>query len=368
MSETANVGELESIAQAIALADGFQLLVLECEPLGPDGLQLLLLWAQNRVEELRGEWPTVVTIRGPHWLSNWMAGLVGPSSSRGAVGEAHVITVLDGTEVTASPTVRDDSNWHFLFQRLNEQRNALMRKHASTLILALTPALRRIFFEEAPDMASIRSGLFHIDAALLPAQPIRRDVALRLRTPGVRGDLGPELPRSAKHRLHALLLDLFQTSELLRFLHFNFPDVASTLPTSSSPSELALALVDQLESLGRIDRSLFERLARERPHRKDEIAEVASACGHALASPVMRGTKHGAPSDLHERLLALTPGQQEQVMYLAQFAGDDSASTTRALREHRSTSARELLARARSEGPEALARLADAIDVVTARD
>jgi hypothetical protein len=95
---------------------------------------------------------------------------------------------------------------------------------------------------------------------------------------------------------------------------------------------------------------------------------VARLYGHNVMTATERGGDSSVSFDLHERLLALTPSQRDAVMYLAGFAGDDSANTTRSLRKRPPTSARELLGRAQSEGPEALARLADAIEIVTARE
>jgi hypothetical protein len=374
MSETESFGELESIAQAIALADGFQLLILECEALPRGGLQRLLEQVQSRVGELRGV-PPSIGIYSPGLFADSIATRRAPMR----LGEADAVTVIDGTHVTVGlfgSEIRDESTWHFLFQRLNDRRNAIMRKLAGTLILALAPALSRMFLEEAPDMASIRSGMFHIDATMLPAELERaiapvtgRTVKQQIPRAAMARDEALELaPHEVDGRLHELLLNLFRTHDLHRFVRYNFPDVALSLPESMAPSDFALAVVDRLGELGRIDRSLFERLARERPQRRDEIGEVAKTWGYALAPPATRGGSLSAPSDLHERLLELTPSEREQVMYLAGFAGDDSSDTVQALRERPPTSARELLARARSEGPEALARLADAIDIVTARE
>lgn len=352
MSETASVEELERIAQAIALSDGFQLLVLEC--VRPDGLDRLLAEVSDRVTTLRGEPPTILTITDPHRLVG------GTFASKGSV------LILDGSDVTVRSTdgVSGESNWRFLFQRLNERRNAIMRSQASTLILALSPALRRIFFEEAPDMASIRSGMFNIDASRtrhVQEDEVDFDVALQqeaMETPAREVD--------ANDRLRELLLVLFRTSELYRFVRYNFPEL--TLPERVSPSDVALAVVNQLGERGWIGRNLLERLARVRPDHRDEIDDVAQLCSVTLGSPAEQGAGSSVTSDLHEGLLALTPGQRDAVMYLARLFGDDSANTTRTARERPRTSARALFARAHSEGPEALARLADAIDLVTERD
>lgn len=375
MSETQSVGELESIAQAIALADGFQLLVLECESLPPGGLDLLLDEVQPRVAALRGEPLSIVMVHSPDYFVHTIVDGPGALIFQGT--EATVIDgtatdgiVFDGTGMTVVPFdwVRRESSWRFLFQRLNERRNGVIRNHPRTLILALTPALSRMFFEEAPDMASIRSGMFHIDATMLGAKPLSATAPVT-RTAGQQPndrDDAPPRELSANDRLQELLLDLFETNELYRFVGYNFPEV--TLPDNVSPSDLALAVVHQLGKLGRIDRSLFERLARVRPDHRDEIDDVARLWGYKVMSATERGADSSVSFDLHERLLALTPSQQEAVIYLAGFAGDDSANTTRSLRKRPPTSTRELLGRAQSEGPEALARLADAIDLVTARE
>jgi hypothetical protein len=348
MSETASIGELERIAQAIALADGFQLLVLECEPLPPDGLQRLLSQVSERVAELRGEPPQIVT-----YPLQWFI------ARREPLIEVGDVSVMDGTvrKDDLQSTMPDESFWRFVFRRLNERRNAIMRAFSGTMILAMASDVSRLFVEEAPDMASIRSGMFHIDAAML-GSTLRSATERVARQP-------PPRELSANDQLQELLLHLFGTNELYQFVRYNFPEVA--LPDNVSPSSLSLAVVDRLAELGRIDRSLFERLARVRPDHRDEIDEVARVWGEALTPPSARAADLSIASDLHERLLALTSSQREAVMYLAGFAGDGSANEARALRMRPPTSARELLGRARSEGPEALARLADAIELVTAR-
>jgi hypothetical protein len=218
-------------------------------------------------------------------------------------------------------------------------------------------------------MASIRSGMFHIDTTMLGPKlrsgtdSVVRKVQMR---PIHRGAAPPREP-SASERLSELLLHLFRTGELHEFVRYNFPDVTPLLPERVSPSDFALAVVDRLGELGKIDRNLFERLARVRPDHRDKIDKVAHLRGLTLAPPSTRAADSSARPLLHERLLALSPAQLDAVMYLAGFVGDRSANETRALRERPRISAREL-ARAFSEGPEAIGRLADAIDLVTTKE
>jgi hypothetical protein len=160
---------------------------------------------------------------------------------------------------------------------------------------------------------------------------------------------------------------MLTADELRRFVHYNYPDVAVSLPGSAgSYQEYASAVVKELHQRGMIDRGFFDRLVLERPGYRDYIDDVAANWGHVLRQTKGQ-TTFSVPSDLHDALIRLTASQREQVMYLAGFAGGDvSTRVMRGIRERPPISAREIFERARAGGPEGLERLAEAIDIVTA--
>lgn len=408
MSATGTFGELERVVQAIALGEGFQLLVIECEGFRPGVLHRLLDEVQRQAAGLRGVPPLILTY-DPYLTEDWVEDVLAaivvlpPGTEAGA----SIVAVIDGTEAQLGRVrgERDDgSRWFFLFQRLNERRNAIARNLAGTLVLALPPTLTRMFLEAAPDMASIRSGVFRLNAQALgevvespvalssmrawyppsivreaalrrmAADPLLSSEARRVAVRELQGDRMPHPTWSdASHlplrisELHELFIGMFSTDELWRFVHFNYPELESEIERSSmSLSELVGEVVVGLKRHERIGPSLFERLALEYPGRSGDIAEVARLWGHELFRGSRGGTRVSAPSDLHEALLGLAPAQVEQVTYLAGFAGSDVSPTVmRGLRERSSISAREIFERARAGGPEGLARLAEAIEIVT---
>lgn len=85
-----------------------------------------------------------------------------------------------------------------------------------------------------------------------------------------RGDV-----RGALELAH-LLLALFSSAELRRFVDHYHGDLAPHLPASeASPSAFTSALVDLLLRRGQIDTLFFDRLRATRPRRRQEIDRVA---------------------------------------------------------------------------------------------
>lgn len=76
--------------------------------------------------------------------------------------------------------------------------------------------------------------------------------------------------------LARLLLALFSSAELRRFVDHYHGDLAPNLPASeASPSAFTSALVDLLLRRGQIDTLFFDRLRATRPRRRQEIDRVA---------------------------------------------------------------------------------------------
>lgn len=404
MSAAGSREDLRRVAQAIALGEGFQLLVLECHGLPPGQLVRLFDEVQGLASEASGV-PPLVLIYDPRLAMDWIADVLVPilGLPRPTAPGASIVAVIDGTDATFGGVRREKqvrSNWQFLFQQLNERRNSIARALAGTLIVALTPELVGLFLQEAPDMASLRGGVFRVDDSVLRrgAEAVVMPMALKAwYSPILLRELAyrrvaanPELrevdrhraivefqgrsvqgstPRGgAPHQLVALLLSLFSTDELRRFVHYAFPEVSSTVPGAmASPAAFASAVVEELGRQGRIDNGLFDRIGLERPAHREEIDRVAGRWGY---SPHRGVAEQGAlvmPSDLYDLVLQLSASEREQIMYLAGFAGDAvSTQTMRGLRERPPISAREILERARAGGPGGLTRLAEAIGIVTA--
>lgn len=174
--------ELERLSQALALIDRFQIIVLECRDLESWDLYRLFDVVQARVAELRGV-PPLVLIYDPYLTTSktgslrdeaWVEGVLGPlvELPTRESEDASLVAVIDGTRFATSDG-DEVSSWIYLFHRLNELRNAIARTLDGTLALALPSALVRLFFNEAPDSASIRSGHIQLSRALLPTAPVQ---------------------------------------------------------------------------------------------------------------------------------------------------------------------------------------------------
>lgn len=405
-------GELERLSQAIALADGFQLLVLECHDLSAWDLHRLFDAVQTRVAELRGV-PPLVLVYDPHVTTResgslrdeaWVEGVLGAilRAPPADAEDAAVVAVIDGTDFDETDQdSRELLSWEFLFHRMNEQRNAIARTLHGTLALALPPALVRVFLEEAPDAASIRSDVLSFDASQIPRHPdkqrltsdmgyspeLLREAALRRLAADprldseareqARGSLAApraisveESPApshtAATHALRSLLMSLFTVDELRSFLGYSLdPDGLTSL---SRPSSLGFIddVIASLEDHGLINEYFFDLLRAQRPHRRPEIDHVETfyLAASAPAHPQLKATTRWrpGPDELMDALLKLSREQIAQVVRLADDEGlaapitRSGAAHTKMLHRTRMP-VRELV----SQGPEALQRLADAL-------
>lgn len=272
--------ELEPLCQALALADGFQLVILECADIDPVGLQRILDGVLSRVTELRGVRPRLyrydpyqtTTEEGALRDEAWVEGVLQPILELPPPADeaASVIAVIDGTRAASSDGTEWPS-WLFLFHRMNERRNAIASVFAGTLAFALPPQLVRMFLEEAPDAASIRSGLFRLHAGMVPAarQPLRPSSSERIRSP-IGSDENPELA------LNHLLLSLFSADELFRFVAM-MPEghqIIKELPGRSSSRELVHQVLQVIRRHG-LYPEFLQQLSMWYPRRKREIEAVA---------------------------------------------------------------------------------------------
>lgn len=320
--------ELERLSQALALNEGFQLVILECHDLESWDLYRLFDVVQARVAELRGT-PPLVLIYDPYLTTDetgslrdeaWVEGTLGPLLELPArtSASASLVAVLDGTRF-ATTDGDELPSWIYLFHRLNEQRNAIARALEGTLALALPSALVSLFLDEAPDSASIRSGYFHLDPIHLPeilpplcspTPPEYRyeqiyDASLRrhaadpdrdatertwarkhfiVRPPGSQPSPPADYTASREsepvpHKSVAqLLLSLFSSDELRRFIRYlsNSDDLTAELPgASASPAVLVHEAVQVLERHGLLsDPQFWDQMLAVRPRRRLDIDAV----------------------------------------------------------------------------------------------
>lgn len=408
--------ELERLSQAIALADGFQLLVLECHDLDAWDLHRLFDAVQTRVAALRGV-PPLVLVYDPHVTTRESGSLRDEAWVRGVLGailrvpatdteEASVVAVIDGTGFDeADADSRELLSWEFLFHRMNERRNAVSRTLRGTLALALPPALVRVFLEEAPDVASIRSDMIGLNPSHVPASPGRpqltrrmgyapellreaalrrlaadprlessaRDNARRALAPASQHEESPPAAHDpARQALLELLLSLFSVDELHRITVYQFgTELGAQLPMQAPAASVALALITSLERRGLLDDNFFALLRRERPRRTPEIDRVQQLHGGPSARPLVTSSWRWTPSpeELHLALLELPRAQVHQAVQLAE---DErvSAPLTRSGAAHARTvqrarmSVRDIVNQAANQGPDALQRLADALETL----
>lgn len=279
--------ELEPLCQALALIEGFQLLIIECGDLDPDGLRSILDEVMARVGALRGEAPRLFVYDPYQTTTNdgaardqaWVEGVLQPlfELAPPVSDAASVIAVIDGTRASSTDGSELPS-WLHLFHSTNERRNAIASAFAGTLAFALPPLLVRLFLEEAPDAASIRSGLFHVHADMLP----------RARPPAAASPSAPmRSPPTPAEGAYRLMLELFVSrADLQRFLSLmpQGQNILRTLPDMVSMAETAFAATEALKSRGMLAQTL-ERLAREFPRRRHEIEAVAGRSLTPASSP-----------------------------------------------------------------------------------
>lgn len=358
--------ELERLAQSLALAEGFQLVLAECRGLDAADMLAQLDAACDRVAALRGA-PPLLLRYDPRSTTDaggglrdeaWVEGVLGSilALPRPTAPGATLVAVLDGA------TLDDDdlTSWTYLLHRLNERRNAIARALDGTLLLALAPPLVRLFLHEAPDAASIRSGHFVLDASTRAATPsLPLDLtswyppALLAEAARLRASARPD-PSHAMATLHDLLIRSLSESKLRRFAYQFGPNFGNRLPGSSaSISELAHAFVLLAENHGLLGEVLGE-LRRVRSRLAPEIDRIAADLGvtGSTSTPALMGT----PSvRLLEDLVELSQDQLEAVLHLI-----DAPLSTR-------PNARQIVRFAERQGTVGLLQLADAIARVRVR-
>ncbi len=328
--------ELEPLCQALALAEGFQLVILECADIDPVGLQRILDGVLSRVTELRGARPRLyrydpyqtTTEEGALRDEAWVEGVLQPILELPPPADeaASVIAVIDGTRAGSSDGTEWPS-WLFLFHRMNERRNTFASVFAGTLAFALPPQLVRMFLEEAPDAASIRSGLFRLHAGMVPAAqaPLRPSSSRPVRSP-IGTDENPD------RAVHHFLLSLFSGDELLRFLA-TMPEgvqITRELRGGRSSEELVDQVLQAVRRHG-LYPDFLQQLSMWYPGRRGDFdAFIKGFTAQSVVQP--------------RRGLLLDPSSESPPMTTALMV---SATSDPATRRHRDREFRTILSRTR---------------------
>lgn len=405
----------ERLSQAIALAEGFQFLVLEVGG-GFDTWALHLLFddVQARVAELLGAPPLVII------YSRLPARVRQRSNGSDESIEAFISPLLRAPQLDADtrlvavidavrpfgPTSRgarsDESNFRQLLRKLNERRNAIIQSFKGTLVLALPQGHARLLLEEAPDMASVRADIISMPSlkrrVLDPSavgqltdapDALVREAAVRRRLANP-SSTEPELDQAVSElhqitslgspttqppddsrwgQLRQLLLSMFDTNELMRFAHFAMGrEFAEELPPATLPTaELVSHFIEALRRRHVDMPQFFRQLAMDYRPRAQDIATLADHWQAGRERTTSRGiTSALSVPELQQQLLTLSPTQLERVFYLARLAGREaSLEELRSARERSAPTAREILDWARHDEAERLPRLTEAIEVVS---
>lgn len=163
--------DLERLAQALALGEGFQLLVAVSA--SHEALTSALDICAARFVELRGEHLRVHRIdvyaeHQPPWTAVTPGQLeerVAKQLLRGGQARDPRLLVVDATRSRRS----DERAWSALFARLNERRNRLMDSLRSGLLLALPEDLRDLLARGARDLWSVRTVIVELPGPRSPA-------------------------------------------------------------------------------------------------------------------------------------------------------------------------------------------------------
>lgn len=98
-------------------------------------------------------------------------------------------------------------------------------------------------------------------------------------------------------KLTNLLLSLFDSGELRRFIRYRYPSIESWLPgPTASAAAIASEAVQALQRAGFIDHDLFRALIEERPRRADEIRGVQRLFADSASSPPRTEPPSPSPS------------------------------------------------------------------------
>ena len=159
---------LEILVDMMAVSRRFHFFILACDT--PRVTRAALTFIRERIEAERGTGAERGNGLHVHWLNPYQSpGVtldrpVAPDvliqatlprllhpEDQGEPGDD--ILVLDAS--LALP--QDDRAWNLLFQRMNEQRNSIVRAITGSLVLCVPPRLEVVFARAAPDFWSIRS-------------------------------------------------------------------------------------------------------------------------------------------------------------------------------------------------------------------
>jgi tetratricopeptide (TPR) repeat protein len=103
--------------------------------------------------------PAKASALDPVESSELVADVLGPLSRRAAPTEgAMTLTWVDASDARAI----DDDAWTEFFYRLNERRNAVIEAQPGPLVLVLPYRLERTLAHAAPDVWSVRSGVYRV--------------------------------------------------------------------------------------------------------------------------------------------------------------------------------------------------------------
>jgi hypothetical protein len=242
---------IDRLAEAIALGEGFQLHILVCDSPRAAGAALETLHRR-----LRSALPRLAPdlaerdLREGVSLDRLASSILGPLTLVEEVAESEPPAVV----IDASNAVdADEPAWRQLFRRMNERRNAIVRRLPRSLLLCLPPSLEVAFAHEAPDFWSIRSSSITVMApqaelALPPisaeTEPVRdgRELQLGERERRERGVVEArrrlEQAPGAPSALHALVVQLSRLG-----LH---EEEWGTLDRAQQAHEESLAVVRRL--------------------------------------------------------------------------------------------------------------------------
>ena len=148
------------LVQAVALGEGFQLLIIISD--SPPILLKILQFLKEDASSLNESPVTVVRIdpypesienvTEAHLIDNVLSVLVYPSLNDYS---EKFILAIDGSGASSA----DETAWGGLFRRMNERRNTIIRKIDGIILLCITPGLYQVFAREASDFWSIRNAI-----------------------------------------------------------------------------------------------------------------------------------------------------------------------------------------------------------------
>jgi hypothetical protein len=153
--------DVARLVRSLALSDRFRFYLLVVE--APEAARAVAAILEHEVAAAR-EAPVHVVWLDPYddraegsapmpWrrlVDAVLAPLLEPSAE---LSSPEAIVIADAARAPAA----DEDAWRILFQRMNERRNAVAGALRGALVLALPPALERVFAHAAPDFWSIRS-------------------------------------------------------------------------------------------------------------------------------------------------------------------------------------------------------------------